>query len=87
MSPELLGIILVGFLLFFMVAGVWLTVRGEAAGVRSEFAEQSERMAALEERIARIEGALFYGPSAVQSLPSDPPPRSSPHHPGVTKRL
>ena len=46
MSPELLGIILVGFLLFFMVAGVWLTVRGEAAGVRSEFAEQSERMAA-----------------------------------------
>ncbi len=69
MSPEMLGIILVGFLLFVMLAGVWLTVRRAAAEVRSEFAHQSERMTALEERIARIEGALFFGPSAVQALP------------------
>lgn len=86
MSPELLGITLIGFILFLMVTGVWLSVRGAAAEIRAEFAQQSERMSLFEERIARIEGALFFGPSAVQALPSSRNPRT-PEHPGVTKRL
>ena len=86
MNAELLGIALVGFILFVMVAGVWFSVRGAAADIRSEFAQQSERMTLMEERIARIEGALFFGPSAVQSLPTSTPPRS-PSRPDVTKRL
>lgn len=36
MSPGLLGIILVVFVLFFMVAEVWFTVRGAAMDIRSE---------------------------------------------------
>ena len=86
MSPELLGNILIGFILFVMVAGVWLTMRMASAEVRSEFTQQDEHMTLLEERIARIEAALFFGPSAVQSLPM-PTSRQSPSHPGVAKRF
>ena len=84
MNPELLGIIFVGCILFFMAAGVWFSVRGAAAESRAEFAQQSERMTLMEERIARIEGALFFGPSAVQSLPQSKEPRS-PSSSDVTK--
>ena len=84
MNPELLAIIFVGFILFVMVSGVWFSVRGAAAASREEFAQQSERMTLMEERIARIEGALFFGPSAVQSLPRSKEP-GSPSSSDVTK--
>ena len=68
----------------------------EIEGLR-EFDQQSERMKALEERIARIEGAVFFGPSAVKALrrgstaPASPPhsqPRDpAPSNPNVTKWL
>lgn len=81
LNPELLGLVIVGAVLFFMLCGVWFSVRGHGAEAQSEFAQQSERMAALEERIARIEGAVFFGPSAVRALhhgstPAESPPNS-----------
>lgn len=84
MNPEMLGIVFVGCVLFFMVAGVWFSVRGAAAASREEFAQQSERMTLMEERIARIEGALFFGPAAMQSLPKSKEP-GSPSSSDVTK--
>ena len=92
MTPEVIGLVLVAVLLIVVLARV-LTVQGKATevqtGVQSGFAELNERLTELEERIARIEGAVFFGPAAAQALRRGPvhPRSGTPSDPGIPKRL
>lgn len=92
MNPEMIGLVLVGLLLILVLARM-LTLQGKATEVQTEvqsgFAELNERLTELEERIARIEGAVFFGPAAAQALRRGPShPRSgTPSNPDIPKRL
>ena len=83
MSPELLGIIVLGVFLVLILPGLWVMIRSETGVIRTEFTQLNDRLSNLEERMARIEGALFYGPAAVQ-VEAQAPPSSNPL---VRKRL
>lgn len=85
LHPDVLLVIGLIFFLLLMILVLWIGFRRRIAEIQSDQEQQQDQLNILENKMARIEGALFYGPSATwtkehrrrtqdqgQTLPSDP---------------
>ena len=85
LHPDFLLVIGLTLLLLLIVLVLWIGFRRRLAELQSDQEQQREQLDVLENKMARIEGALFYGPSATwtlehrtrdqdqgQTFPSDP---------------
>ena len=85
LHPDFLLVIGLTLFLLLIVLVLWIGFRRRLAEIQSDQEQQREQLDVLENKMARIEGALFYGPSATwtrehrrrnqdqeQTFPSDP---------------
>ena len=83
--PDFLLAIGLIFSLLLVVLVLWIRFRRRLAEIQSDQEQQRDQLDVMENKMARIEGALFYGPSATwttehrrrtqdrgQTHPSDP---------------
>ena len=58
--------LIAGLLLLVLI--LWLVLRRRITETQEEQVHQSDQLDVLENKMARIEGALFYGPSATWTM-------------------
>ena len=75
--------LIAGLLLVILI--LWLALRRRIAETQDEQQRQSGQLEVLENKMARIEGALFYGPSAKWTMENVR--QQGPDDPEVRKRL
>lgn len=63
MSPELIGILAVGAALAGVTVASWRDIRADMHKLDERLSSLERAVATLGERVARIEGVLFHGPS------------------------
>ena len=68
LHPDFLLVIVLIFFLLLVVLGLWFGFRRRLAEIQSDQEQQREQLDLLENKMARIEGALFYGPSATWTM-------------------
>ena len=68
LHPDFLLVIGLIFFLLLIVLVLWIGFRRRLAEIQSDQEQQREHLEVLENKMARIEGALFYGPSATWTL-------------------
>ena len=68
LQPELLLAVFLNFVLLLIVLALWIALRRRLSETQSEQERQGEQLDVIENKIARIEGALFYGPSATWTM-------------------
>ena len=56
------------FFLLLIVLVLWIGFRRRLSEIQSDQEQQREQLDVLENKMARIEGALFYGPSATWTM-------------------
>lgn len=91
LRPDFLLVIGLIFFLLLIVLVLWIGFRRRLAEIQSDQEQQREQLDVLENKMARIEGALFYGPSATWTLEhrkrtQDPGP-TLPSDPQIKKDL
>lgn len=72
MSPvfqfDLLLPILLNFVLLLIILVLWVVLRRRIAESQADQVRQSDQLDVLENKMARLEGALFYSPSATWAM-------------------
>ena len=68
LHPGFLLVIGLTLFLLLIVLVLWIGFRRRLAEFQSDQEQQREQLEILENKMARIEGALFYGPSATWTL-------------------
>ena len=68
LHPDFLLAIGLTLFLLLVVLVLWIGFRRRLAEIQSDQEQQREQLDVLENKMARIEGALFYGPSATWTL-------------------
>lgn len=102
---TLIAVLTCSFLIFLLIACLWISTRNKFAEAQEDMErldkKLNQRLTKLDERFARIEGAIFFGPAAVRDLQrgqygqrpetqtgkSDPPDRFPRRDASVTKKL
>ena len=91
LHPDFLPAIGLALFLLLVVLVLWIGFRRRLAEIQSDREQQREQLDVLENRMARIEGALFYGPSATWTLENrrraGAQGQTLPNDPGITKDL
>ena len=83
---DLLFPVLLIFALLLIVLIVWIALRRRLTDTQAKQERQSDQLDVLENKMARLEGALFYGPSATWTM-ENRRERRDVDDPEVRKRL
>ncbi len=87
LHPDLLIPVLLNTVLLLLILILWIVLKRRITETQTEQERQSDQLDVLENKMARIEGALFYGPSATWTMENTGRRPGHSHDPEVRKDL
>ena len=68
LQPDILFAVGLNFLLLLIILVFWIGLRRRISEIQADQERHGDQLDVLENKMARIEGALFYGPSATWTM-------------------